>query len=54
MTHGVWPPLTAMMKRPRSATAARASAAMNCGGLSGDRIGICKYFDLHEKLSNPD
>src|SRR5580704_2949751 len=28
MTHGVCPPLTAMIKRPRSATAARASAAM--------------------------
>ena len=28
MTHGVFPPLTAMMKRPRAATAARASAAI--------------------------
>src|SRR5258708_12980504 len=29
MPHGVWPPLTAMMKRPRPAIAARASAAIN-------------------------
>ena len=28
MSHGVWPPLTAMMKRPRADTADRASAEM--------------------------
>ena len=27
--HGVWPPLMATMKRPRAATAARASAEVN-------------------------
>ena len=51
MTQGVCPPLTAMMKRPRSAIAARASAAINCGCLSGHRIGVCKYFNLHENDS---
>src|SRR5262245_56019332 len=29
ITHGVWPPLTAITKRPRAATAWRASVAIN-------------------------
>ena len=32
--HGVWPPLTAITKRPRAATAARASAAMKAAALA--------------------
>src|SRR5262249_24312637 len=33
MSHGVWPPLTAMTKRPRSATAVRASEAISSAAL---------------------
>ena len=33
ISHGVRPPLTAMMKRPREATAARASSAMIAAAL---------------------
>jgi hypothetical protein len=47
-------PLTAMMKRSRSATAVRVSAAISVACLSSYRIGICKYLDFHENVSNAD
>ena len=47
MTHGVRPPLTARAKRPRAATAARASAAMTAAPRVGDRVGVGEHFDLH-------
>jgi hypothetical protein len=33
IVHGVWPPLTAMMKRPRDVTAARAASAITAAAL---------------------
>ena len=54
MTHGVCPPLTAKTKRPRPATAARASAAMMAAACLSHRLGICKYFNFHEDISNSD
>src|SRR5262249_26888453 len=43
---GVWPPLTAITKRPRAATAARASAAISPAAFRAtaspsDRISVC-------------
>ena len=45
--HGVWPPLTAIMKRPRAATASRASSRDDFGRLHGNRIRIVEHLNSH-------
>ena len=47
ISHGVWPPLTAMMKKPRAATASHASSAMIDAALRATDVRICEHFDVH-------